>query len=338
MKTSRDYKKLRGPEKAAILFLCLGEKHGAGLMQRLDDYDIHSITHAISSLGTIPADVVEEVMSEFMETAGDGGGIVGSMEMAQSMLKGFLPEDRVTDIMHEIQGPLVGRNIWENFSALNEQVIANYLKDEHDQTVAAILSKVKPEVASKVLPLLGEERMMEVLERMIGIDTVPRYVFQNIEETLQKEFMSSATRNTGPDPQQRMADLFNKLDSKLFDDITQRLETRIPEAFGAIKAKMFTFDDLCKLDQQSLVKVMRGVEGQTLPLALRGAKKEVRDYFLSALPSRSRDMLNEEMTAMGPVRGREVQEAQSALVDYALELSRDDEIRIPLDDDDVIID
>ncbi len=337
IKAKKEMKKLRGPEKAAILFLCLGEERGSTLMQRLDEYDIHEITRAMAGLGAIPPQVVEAVIAEFLENAGSGGAVVGSIEMAETMLRNFLPETRVGEILGEIQGPLNGRNMWENFSNLDEQVIANYLKGEHDQTVAAILTKVKPDVSAKVLPLLGNERMLDVIERMIGLETLPRHVLQQIEETLQQEFMTAAKRASGPDPQQRMADLFNKLDSTLFERVSEELETRIPEAFSAIKQKMFTFDDLIKLDANSLARVMRTVEGNTLPLALRGAKKEIREHFLNALPARSRDMLLEEMAAMGPVRGRDVAAAQSALVDGAMELAEDEVIRLPLDDDDVLI-
>ncbi len=338
MKTPKEIKKLRGAEKAAILFLCLGEKRGADLMQRLDEKDIHEITRSISGLGTIPPQVADGVLIEFMQDLGSGGALIGSLDLAESMLRNFLPEDRVTEIMGEVQGPMVGRNMWENFSALNEQVIANYLKGEHDQTIATIMTKVKPDMAAKVLPLLGQERMIEVVERMISMDVVPRHVLQQIEDTLQHEFMASATRGSGPDPHQRIADLFNKLDSSQFERLTTGLEQRIPEAFNTIKQKMFTFDDLIRLDVSSLARVMRGAEGNALPLALRGAKKDVRDYFLGALPARSRDMLLEEMASMGPVRGRDVQAAQSSLVDYAKELAKDDEIRLPVDDDDLLID
>lgn len=330
-------RRLTGPEKAAILFLCLGEEHGSELMKRLDEFDIHAITRAISGLGTIPQAQVEEVINEFLSSASSGSTVVGSMEMAASMLRGFLPDGRVGEIMGEIQGPLLGRNIWDHFSSLDPQVIAGFIKGEHDQTVAAILTKVKPDTAAKVLPLLGQARMVEVTERMIAIDQVPRHALAQIEETLSQEFLTAASRSAAPDTQQRMADLFNKLDSNLFEEVSEELEKRLPEAFGAIKAKMFTFDDLVRLDLGSLAKVMRTVEGQTLPLALRGAKKEVRDYFLQALPQRSRDMLIEEMNAMGPVRGREVQNAQAQLIDGALELAEEEVIRLPMDDDDDVL-
>lgn len=334
---TKEPRKLRGAEKAAILFLCLGEEHGSELMKRLDEFDIHAITRAIADLGTIPQGQVEAVIEEFLTTASSGSTVVGSTEMAATLLRNFLPEGRVGEIMGEIQGPLMGRNIWDHFSSLDPQVIAGYIKGEHDQTIAAILTKVKPDTAAKVLPLLGQDRMIDVTERMISIEQVPRHALAQIEETLSQEFLVSASRSAGPDPQQRMADLFNKLDSTLFEGLGEALETRMPEQFGAIKAKMFTFEDLMRLDPQALAQVMRTVDGQTLPLALRGAKKEVRDYFLAALPQRSREMLIEEMTAMGPVRGREVQAAQAALIDGAMELAAEEAIRLPVDDDDVII-
>lgn len=324
---------LKGPEKAAILFLCLGEKRGTELMQQLDENDIQTITRAMSGLGTIPAEAVEDVMSEFSEFVFEGGGVVGSFAVAENMLRGFLPDGQVNEIMNDVRGPRRERGMWDRFSALSETVIANYLKGEHEQTCAAILSNVKPDVAARVLPLLGTEKMEDVVERMIAMDAVPHHMMRQIEETLQQDVMASAAQPTATELQQRMADLFNKLDRDAFDRISPTLEERVPETFAGIKQKMFTFEDLVKLDVQSLAQVMRGMQGNLLPLALRGATKETREYFLAALPARSRDMLLEEMSTMGPVRGREVREAQSEMVDFAKELAEQERIRLPLGDD-----
>ena len=328
---------LRGPEKAAIFFLCLGEQRGSEMMQRLSDEEIQTMTRAMTGLGVIEAEVVEKVLSDFVEGIANGGSVVGSFTVAEDMLRSFLPEEQVNAILKDIRGPLMEKDLWARFSSLSENVIANYLRNEHEQTIAAILSNVKTDVAAKVLPLLGDERMQDVIERMIRMEAVPHHMMRQIEETLQTDIISAPTQPTASERDQKMADLFNKLDVGAFANLSTRLEERIPETFAAIKSKMFTFDDLANLEAMDLAKVMRGAEGNSLPVALRGAKKEVRDAFLETLPGRSRDMLEEEMNTMGPVRGRDVRDAQAALVDYAKDLADQEVIALPLGEEDDFI-
>lgn len=337
IKTSSALSNLSGPEKAAILFLCLGEQRGSELMQKLDERDIHSITRAMSGLGIIAAPVVEEVLNEFSETVMEGGGVIGSYAAAESMLRGFLPEGKVAGIMKDLRSPKGEESVWDKFSERKEAEIAGYLAGEHEQTAAVILNNIDPEVAAKVLPLLGEEKMQDVAERMLAMDTIPPHMLRQIEETLSQDMSLSAAQGSGGDLQQKLTDFFNKLDPEVFEKLTPAMEERVPDAFKRIKDKMFTFDDLIRLDAQSLARVMRGMQGNTLPLALRGASKEVRDHFLGALPARSREMLLDEMSSMGPVRGKEVRTAQAALVDYTKELARDEVIQLPGADDDELI-
>jgi flagellar motor switch protein FliG len=327
-------RRLKGPEKAAILFLCLGERRGSELMKALDEDEIQSMTRAISRLGTIDSPLVEKVMEEFTENAANGGNIVGSFSVAERLLRNFLPEEKVDAILKDLSGSLKVSDLWDRFSAMNENVIANYLKGEHVQTVAAILINVKVDVAARVLPLLGAEMMQEVVERMIKIDVVPEELMQEIEETLSTDLLATAARSSTHDTQRHMAELLNKLDPEVFGRLSDALNERLPDAFGQIAQQMFTFDDLVKLDNVSLARVMRGVPGKTLPLALRGASETVRSYFLEVLPARSRDMLEDEISSMPPVRAREVREAQTLMVDYAKELAADELITLPSDDED----
>ncbi len=322
-------RRMRGPEKAAILFLCLGEKRGSDLMKKLDDVDIQKITRAVSGLGIVPASVVEDVLSEFSQGIVNGSGVVGSFSVAENMLRSFLPGDQVDSILKDIRGPLKERDLWSRFSAMNEAVIANYVKGEHAQTAAAILNNVDTDVAAKVLPLLGSEMMQDVVERMIRMEAVPPKMMQQIEETLQSDMMAAANQPTASEMEQRMADLFNKLDRDVFEQLNQSLEQSLPDAITGIKQKMFTFDDLARLDPQSLAKVMRGLQGNTLPLALRGASKEMRGHFLETLTARARDMLLDEMNTMGPVRGKDARAAQTAIVDYARQLADEGAIDLP---------
>lgn len=324
---------LRGVEKAAVLFLCVGEERGSELMRQLDEAEIQQITQAMSMLGTIPATVVEEVMLEFSAGVAGASGVVGSYDIAERMLANFLPKEKVSEIMADIRGPVSGRNVWETFATLNEQLIYTYLTGEANQTVAAILSRLKPDIAARILPLFPKDRLTDIVSRMISLNTLPRYVIDLVEEILERDFLRAATRRSGPDPQQRIADMFNKLDSQVFDEISEALTVEAPQAFAAIKQKMFIFDDLAKLDQNSLSRLIRSSEGSVVPLALRGAKKQIRDRFIDALTVRAREMLLEEMAALGPVRARDARDAQDKLIDIANDLARQNIIRLPTEDD-----
>ncbi|MHA6327031.1 flagellar motor switch protein FliG [Roseivivax sp. CAU 1753] len=322
-------KSLKGAEKAAVLFLCLGEERGSTLMKNLSETEIRSLTHSMAGLGVIPAASVEEVMIEFGEAVANGGSVVGSFSMAEAMLRKVLPEDKVSSILREIRGPLQERDLWARFSALNETSIANYLRSEHDQTAAAILSNLEPNVAASVLPLLGEERMVTIIERMVRMDAVPHHMMKQIEETLQKDMATVAAQPTLSERQKHMADLFNRLDNQLFEKVSPKLEQRLPDTFPDIRQRMFTFDDLTKLDVNSLVRVMRSVEGNTLPVALKGAKDHVREHFFSCLPGRSRDMLKDEIQNMESPKKRDIKAAQRDLLDCTRQLANEGQIELP---------
>ena len=330
---TRPGRKLRGPEKAAILFLCLGEKRGSELMKQLDNNDIQKITRAVSGLGVIPAPWVEEVISEFSETVATGSGVVGSLAIAENMLRSFLPPEQVASILKDIRGPLQERDLWTRLGTMNEMVIAEYLNGEHEQTAAVILSRLPTEIAARSLVQMPFERMHAVVERMIRMKAVPAETMRHIEESLQRDLIVHATKQGSGEMQRRMADLFNKLDRETFEALSEKLEQRIPQDFGTIRQKMFTFDDLLRLDLQSLARVMRALQGNVLPMALRGASTEMREHFLAALPIRSRDMLLDEMNTMGAVRSREVRAAQLAIVDCARELVEQEVIRMPSAED-----
>jgi flagellar motor switch protein FliG len=323
---------LSGAQKSAILFLCLGEERGGALMQQLDVTEIRKITSAISKMGEVRSEVVEEIMQEFGQKVNDYGGETGSIDAARGLLKEFLPDDRVGEILEEIQGNSTG-NVWDDLSALDEKQLADFLRREHNQTVAVILSNLKSDTVAKVLPLMGQERATDLVERMLDTQELPAEALQNIEDSLRREILANASKDSGAKVEKQLVSIFNKLDEKLFQSMSTELEKRVPDQFRAIKQKMFVFDDLIKLPPNTLAKVMREVTGKTLPLALRGAKKEVREYFLNSMPARSRDMLQDEMKAMGAVKFKDAKDAQSFMVEAALRLAADGDIELPEEED-----
>lgn len=329
-------KRLSGAQKSAILFLCLGEDRGGALMQQLDVAEIRKITGAISTMGEVQADVVEEIMEEFGERIGEYGSVRGSVEAARSLLAGFLPAERVAQIFQEIDGATTG-NVWEDLSQLDSAPLADFLRKEHNQTIAVILSNLTPEATARLLPIFGMERSADLIERMMDIENLPSDALKNIEDGLRREILASAGNDVSAKSEKQLVSVFNKLDESVFEELARKLEATVPDQFRVLKQKMFVFDDLGKLKQMMLAKVMREVSGKILPLALRGAKKEVREHFLSCLPARSRDMLQEEMKSMGAIRSKDVKVAQSQIVEITLQLLAQGEIELPSDDKEEMI-
>src|SRR5262245_2655088 len=151
---------LSGPERAAVLMLALGENHGEKIWKLLDDDELRTLSITMSSLGTVEAEAVEGLLLEFVGRLSASGAILGNYDATERLLQQYLPPDRVSNIMEEIRGP-AGRNMWEKRSNVQEQVLANYLKNEYPQTVAVVISKIRPEHAARVLAILPEELALD---------------------------------------------------------------------------------------------------------------------------------------------------------------------------------
>jgi flagellar motor switch protein FliG len=229
--------------------------------------------------------------------------------------------------MEEIRGP-AGRTMWDKLANVNETVLANYLKNEYPQTVAVVLSKIKPEHSARVLGALPEEFAMEVVQRMLRMDSVQKDILDKVEKTLRVEFMSNLARTAKRDAHEQMADIFNNFDRQTESRFLTALEERSRDSAERIKALMFTFEDLGKLDPGSIQTLLRHVEKDKLGLALKGSTDTLRDVFFSNMSERAGKILREDMEAMGPVRLKDVDEAQMRMVNVAKDLANKGEIMI----------
>jgi len=318
---------LRGTHKAAILMLALGEEMCSNLLRLMHEDEIREISNAMAQLGTVRSDLVEKLCEEFADCMGTTGSLVGSYENTERLLQRALPPERAAQIMEEIRGP-AGRTMWDKLGNVNEAVLANYLKNEYPQTVAVVLSKIRPDHAARVLALLPESFAMEVVMRMLRMESVQKDVLDGVERTLRAEFMSNLARSTRRDAHEMMAEIFNNLDRQAEIRIVGALEERSREAAERIKSLMFTFDDLQRLTGEAVQVLMRSVPKEKLPIALKGASEKVRDLFLKNLSERAKKMLHDEIEALGPVKLRDVDEAQAAIVLQAKELAAQGQIEI----------
>ncbi len=326
-KPALDARTLRGAERAAVLLLALGDEHGAPIWKSLDDEEVKEVSQIMSTLGTVSSSQIEGLLIDFVSQMSSTGSLLGSYDSTERLLQKFLPKERVGTVMEEIRGP-AGRTMWDKLGNVNEQVLANYLKNEYPQTVAVVLTKIKSEHAARVLGALPEEFALEVVTRMLRMESVQKDILDKVEQTLRAEFMSNLARTTKRDAHELMAEIFNNFDRQTEGRFMTALEERNRNAAEKIKALMFTFEDLGKLDAGSIQTLLRAVDKDKLGIALKGGSATTRDLFFSNMSERAGKILRDDMEAMGPVRLKDVDEAQMNMVNVAKDLAAKGEIMI----------
>ena len=333
---TNDLRGMRGSERAAVMMLALGEEHCTRLFGMMLEDEIKEISSAMAQLGSIRSETVEKICGEFMEGMGATGALNGSFETTESLLMKALPRERAAQIMEEIRGP-AGRTMWDKLGNVSEDVLANYLKNEYPQTVAVVLSKVKPDHSARVLTLLPDSFAMEVVMRMLRMETVQKDVLDGVEKTLRAEFMSNLARSARRDAHELMADIFNNLDRQTETRFLNGLEERNRDASERIKSLMFTFNDLQRLSGPSIQTLLRSIEKDKLPIALKGASDKIKELFIGNLSERAAKMLRDDMEGLGPVKLRDVDDAQSGIVLLAKELAAQGQIEIAAGKDEEVI-
>lgn len=319
MRVREDYRSLSGQERAAIFLMSLSQDQASKIFANLDDEEIKEISQSMSGLGTVSSEVIERLFVEFAEQVSSTGSLIGSADSAQRLLGNILGEEKVGEIMEEIRGP-AGRTMWDKLANVNEQVLANYLKNEYPQTVAVILAKIGQVHAAKVLATLPENFSLEVVMRMLRMEAVDKEVEKDVERVLRTEFMSNLARSNQRDTFELMADIFNNFDRTTETRFLSALDERSKDSAEKIRALMFTFDDLIKLDSAGVQTLMRTVEKDKMTMALKGGSDEMKELFFSNMSERASKLMKEDMTAMGPVRLSEVEQAQLVMVQATKDL------------------
>lgn len=332
-----ELKKFSGIQRAAMLMLALGRDHGKAIWEQLSVDEIKELSSAMSQLGRVPSSVVEHLLVSFSGEVSSMASLHGSYETTERLLGGILAPDKVKEIMEDIRGPS-GRTMWDKLSNVSESVLAAYLKNEYPQTVAVILSKLGSDHAARVLSELPRELATDVIMRMLRMDTVQKEVIVEVETTLRNEFMSNLSRAQRRDPHESMADIFNALDRTTEELMLTALDERAPESAERIRSLMFTFEDLAGLLPTAIGVIVRNADKRQMAMALKGAPEEMRQLFFSTMTERAAKLMREEMSSMGPVRARDCEEAQSALVRLAKSLADKGEIVLvdPKSDDGLI--
>jgi flagellar motor switch protein FliG len=282
----------------------------------------------MTALGTVEPDSVENLVHDFSDKLGEGQSVIGDANSTKKLLSKVLDPDKVSLIMEEIGGPS-GRNTWEKLNNINEEVLASFLRNEYPQTAALVLSKMRASQAARVISVLPEEFALDVMQRMLTMEPVKREIVSDIERTLQQEFMSNLASSNEVDSFEMMAEVFNNFDRNTESKYMDLLDTNDPASAEKIRDLMFTFDDLIKIDNAGIQAVLRAADKEKLGAALKGANDKIRELFFNNMSERAAKILREDMENMGPIRIKDVDEAQMSIVLTAKELADSGEIIIP---------
>jgi flagellar motor switch protein FliG len=333
----RRLNELTGPERAAVLLLVLGDEHGGPIWSSLDDDELRKVTLAMSTLGTVSSKLVEGVLGDLAQQY-NRLTVVGDFDRTHELLLKLLPRERVDPIMEEIRGP-AGRTIWQRLSNVQDNLLANYLKTEHPQTVALILSRVKAEHSARVLTLLPDDFSTDVMVRILQLDTVSKDALDQIEDNLRINFIANLSQTSRRDAHDLLAEMFNCFDRQNESKFMERLESVAFKSAERIRALMFTFEDITKLDANSAQVLIRGIDKTDLAKALKGASAATREFFTTKMTQRAATVFLDEMQSLGPLRLKEVDEAQQRIIAIAKSLADKGEIIISKggSDDDMIL-
>jgi flagellar motor switch protein FliG len=312
-----DLKQLPGSLKAAILIKSMGERAAAGIISRLTGEERELVNRHLAQMGPLSPDLVDQVAREFtllaqMAKSGRGasrGGAAGPGE-------GRGPGEKKTDELDALK-------------ALSAQEVFDLIKDEHPQTIAIVMIHLKTDVASEVLSLLPDERKTDVAVRIAGMDKVVAAMVEEVNEVF-KEILKNkksgvASASGGVD---RLAEILNQADEISSELILNEIEESNPEMAAEIKQKMFIFEDLVLVDDRGFQKLLRRVETKELAVALKAGSDEVKQKVFRNMSERAAEMLREEMETLGPVRMKEVADAQQAITAIIQEMEAKGEVII----------
>ncbi|WP_375459009.1 flagellar motor switch protein FliG [uncultured Enterovirga sp.] len=335
---TQDAPALTGPQRAAALLILLGEDHGAGIWSQFNEAEIRTVCCAMAELGAIPGNAVERVMADFAAELGATGALTGSADRAEELLAKIFPPERVAAVMADVRGAS-GRQVWRRMAHVAPEAIASFLKEEYAQTVAVVLSRLGSDQGGRVLALLPDRLAGDVVQRMLVMGEVRSEALDRIEETLYRHFFAGGLRKPEADRYEIMADRFNAFDRPTEARFLAALETNDRDAAQRIREKMFTFEDLLKLDPAGCQTLLRTVDKDTLGRALKGASDAARAFFSANMSTRAAKNLQDEMESMGPIRMKDVDDAQSKMVSAAKALAEAGEIRIVKNraDDEVVL-
>jgi len=306
---------LTGRRKAAVLFVRLGPELAAQIYNHLEDEEIEQLTVEIASVGNIDHHVAAGIIEEFYGTALARKYMSqGGVDTAKDILEKAVGSERALEILSRLQGVLQVTP-FDFLKRVDPQHLFNFIQNEHPQTISLILGHLDSAQASQVMSALPAELQTEVAIRLATMDQTTPEVIGDVERVLEQKIASVLSQEfSSVGGVEALAELLNRVDRQTEKLILETLEEENPELAGEIKKLMFVFENIITLDERSVQQVLKDIEQKDLTLALKGASDEVKEKVFANMSQRAAETIKEEMEFMGPVRVRNVEEAQQRIV------------------------
>lgn len=326
---AKNNNELMGLQKAAILLIALGPEKSAAIFKHLKDDEIEELTLEIANTRSISPQTKEDVLEEFYQVCLAQQYIAeGGIGYAKELLEKALGEDKAHDVISKLTASLQVRP-FEFIRKTDASQLLNFIQDEHPQTIALILSYLPPGQASAVVSALPQDKQADVAKRIAQMDRTSPDVIKEVERVLERKLASLVNQDyTIVGGVDAIVEILNSVDRGTEKHIMESLEIDEPELADEIKRKMFVFEDILSLDDKTIQRVLRDVDNSDLGVALKGTSEEVQNVIFNNLSKRLSAMIREDMDFMGPVRMKDVEEAQQKIVNIIRKLEDSGEIII----------
>lgn len=329
---------LTGLQKASILLITLGPELSASILRLLPQEDIERVSSAIANTTTVPPELKKEVIEEFLQLNEAQQYLLrGGIKYARELLEKTLGPQRAAEIIRK----LTESSKIRPFSLLRKtdpKQLVNFISNEHPQTIALILAYLEPEQAAMVLGSLPEEQQSDIAHRIAMMERASPEMVREVEAVLNRKLSSLASQDfAAVGGIKTVVDILNRVDRGTEKTILEELEEKDPQLADEIRKRMFVFEDIITLDDNSIRRILREIDMKDLAIALKGASEDVRNRILKNISQRAGEMLLEDMEMMGPVRLREVEQAQQKIVQVIRRLDETGEIIISRGGEDALV-
>ncbi len=315
--------KLTGPQKAAIAMLALGEEASALILKNLTTAEIKEISLEISNIQGVKKDMSDELLQEFTQMFRAELGInVAGEQFIRNLLPTVMQSEEAKEVISKIDEEKQ-KTPFKHLRDIDPKLLAGFIKGEHPQTIAIIISHLGHQKASAVLGFLPEQLQFEIVQRIASLETVPPDLIREVDEVLEKELTSIGKRGQQIGGVSVVAEILNHCDRRTGDNILQFMEESDNDLAEKVRKLMFVFDDLMHVNDQGIRELLKEVRNEELTMALKTAGEDLKGKVFKNLSQRAAQMLQEDIAMMGPARLSEVEAAQQSILNVARRLEKE---------------